>query len=87
LVRKASTLVQKRAMNKVEEYRARARECETKAAQVQDPEVRQQLQDMARQWEQMHVGRGSVMRLLFSPLSAAAFAPPTDEQCECKHDK
>jgi hypothetical protein len=48
-------------MNKVEEYRARARECETKAAQVHDPEVRRQLLDVARQWDQMADQRGEVL--------------------------
>ena len=40
-------------MTKVEEYRARARECELRASQVHDLEVRQQLLDLARQWDHM----------------------------------
>jgi hypothetical protein len=31
--------------------------------------------------------RSRSMRLLFSPLSAVAIAPPIDEQCEREHDK
>jgi hypothetical protein len=48
-------------MNKVEEYRARARECETRAAQVHDPEVRRQFQDLARQWDQMADQRAELL--------------------------
>jgi len=40
-------------MTKVEEYRARARECELRASQVHDLEVRQQFLDLARQWAHM----------------------------------
>jgi hypothetical protein len=38
---------------KVEEYRARARECELRAGQVHDLEVRQQFLELARQWHHM----------------------------------
>jgi hypothetical protein len=41
------------AMSKVEEYRAKARECELRAGQVHDLEVRQQFLDLARQWDNM----------------------------------
>lgn len=44
---------QRDVMTKVEEYRAKARECELRAGQVHDREVRQQLLDLARQWEHM----------------------------------
>jgi hypothetical protein len=40
-------------MTKVEEYRARGRECELRAGQVHDLEVRQQFREAARQWHQM----------------------------------
>jgi hypothetical protein len=40
-------------MTKVEEYRAKARECELRAGQVHDREVRQQLLELARQWHHM----------------------------------
>jgi hypothetical protein len=40
-------------MTKVEEYRARARECELRADQVHDLEVSRQFLDLARQWHQM----------------------------------
>jgi hypothetical protein len=53
-------------MNKVEEYRARALECETKAAQVHDPEVRRQLLDVARQWDQMADQRAELLAERFS---------------------
>jgi hypothetical protein len=49
------------AMSKLEEYRARARECETKAAQVHDPEVWQQLLNVARQWDQMADQRAELL--------------------------
>jgi hypothetical protein len=41
------------AMIKPEEYRARARECELRADQVHDPEVKQQFPELARQWRHM----------------------------------
>jgi hypothetical protein len=53
-------------MSKVEEYRARARECETKAAQVHDPEARRQLLDVARQWDQMADQRAELLAERFS---------------------
>jgi hypothetical protein len=40
-------------MSKVEEYRAKARECELRADQVHDLEVRQQFVELARQWHHM----------------------------------
>jgi hypothetical protein len=40
-------------MTKVEEYRAKARECELRAGQVHDLEVRQQFLELARQWDHM----------------------------------
>jgi hypothetical protein len=40
-------------MTKAEEYRAKARECELRAGQVHDREVRQQLLELARQWDHM----------------------------------
>jgi hypothetical protein len=40
-------------MTKVEEYRAKARECELRAGEVHDLEVRQQFLELARQWHQM----------------------------------
>jgi hypothetical protein len=40
-------------MTKAEEYRAKARECELRAGQVHDLEVRQQFLDLARQWDNM----------------------------------
>ena len=40
-------------MTKVEEYRARASECELRAGQVHDLEVRQQFLELARQWRHM----------------------------------
>jgi hypothetical protein len=53
-------------MSKVEEYRGRARECETKAAQVHDPEARRQLLDVARQWDQMADQRAELLAERFS---------------------
>jgi hypothetical protein len=41
------------AMTKVEDYRARAHECELRADQVHDPEAKQQLLELARQWRHM----------------------------------
>jgi hypothetical protein len=40
-------------MTKVEDYRARAHECELRADQVHDPEVKQQFLELARQWRHM----------------------------------
>jgi hypothetical protein len=40
-------------MTKVEQYHAKARECELRADQVHDLEVRQQFLELARQWRQM----------------------------------
>jgi len=40
-------------MTKVEEYRAKARECELRAGQVHDLEVRRQFLELARQWDHM----------------------------------
>jgi hypothetical protein len=40
-------------MTKVEEYRARARECELRADQVHDREARQWFLELARQWDHM----------------------------------
>jgi hypothetical protein len=38
---------------KVEEYRARAKECENQAAVARDTYVRAQLWDLAQQWREM----------------------------------
>jgi len=43
------------AMTKVEEYHARAHECELRADQVHDPEAKQQFLELARQ--SRHIGR------------------------------
>jgi hypothetical protein len=40
-------------MTKEEEYHARARECELRAGQVHDLEVRRQFLELARQWHHM----------------------------------
>jgi hypothetical protein len=40
-------------MNKADDYRARATECEKRADSAQDHTVRRDFQDMARQWRQM----------------------------------
>jgi hypothetical protein len=41
------------AMTKVEEYHARAHECELRADQVHDPEAKQQFLELARQSRHM----------------------------------
>jgi len=38
---------------KADEYRLKASECESRARQVGDPEIRWQFADMARQWREM----------------------------------
>jgi hypothetical protein len=43
------------AMTKVEGYRARAHECELRANQVHDPEVKQQFLELARQWQHIAI--------------------------------
>jgi hypothetical protein len=40
-------------MPKAEEYRARAAECELRADQVHDWEVKEQFLELARQWRHM----------------------------------
>ena len=40
-------------MTKAEEYSAKARECEERAAQTRDPVIKQQLIEIAQQWRTM----------------------------------
>jgi hypothetical protein len=40
-------------MEKAEQYRARASECDYRAERMEDATVRADLRDMARQWRQM----------------------------------
>jgi hypothetical protein len=40
-------------MQKAEEYRARATECEYRAERMNDATVRADLRDLAKQWRQM----------------------------------
>jgi hypothetical protein len=38
---------------KAEEYRAKARECEERAAQTRDSFIKEQLLEVAKEWQQM----------------------------------
>jgi hypothetical protein len=39
--------------SKADEYRAKARECEERAAQTRDPFIKQQMIDIAEKWRTM----------------------------------
>lgn len=48
-----SSIVVGRQMEKAEEYRARATECDYRAEAANDAMIRTDFRDMARQWRQM----------------------------------
>src|SRR5258708_13334832 len=58
-------------MTKVDEYRARASECEPRAREGHDLEVRQQLLELARQWHHMAAQSAHLFahhRPMFAPI-------------------
>jgi hypothetical protein len=49
-------------ISKADEYRAKAAECERRAAATLDPDIKEQFEDLARQWRAMAKQAESLFR-------------------------
>jgi hypothetical protein len=64
-------------MSKADDYRSKAKNCERLADKAKDPDAKQMLQDVARDWHRMH--RRDDLSIIFASQPRNEFFKPCSQ--------